>query len=265
MENVISIYRKQPIIDQLISELKYALKDMTTEELTSIFLAASGIALKTTVKTKITSIRNVFQLARQTAERYQKEGIYQSAKDDINKLSKLAMNLPQKAKSLYESFIKLPKDKKIEAVISAILISSIYFACCGGMDLEGGLPDMDITIAGIGHHRSIFSHSILLGLGIEFSGRMTILVLENIYGRLPQCHHKIWDNVFDFIQKNKNLAIGAMWLGIGTHLIKDSGIITGGVKPYSDVPFSMSKEMHQVTFAVNGISSGSFAKSSLNW
>jgi len=265
MYAVISLKGRQNVFSQLLEELKYALRDITSQELKTILIEASAGSVRATYHAKKKSVKGLWELSKkakalglETIERYKTDGVIQSFEKDMDKLGELAMKLPAKAKMVYDNFLSQTREKQIETVASVILLTSIYLACCGGPDAEGGLPDMDIAVAGIGHHRSVFSHSVILGLGIEFTGRFTFMILENIKGRLPEPHHTAWDKVFNFMDKNREKAVMAVWLGIGTHLIKDSGLITGGVKPYADMPVSMTKEAHQATFAINGMTATAF-------
>lgn len=250
---------KKALLSQLLDELKYALKDLTTEELISIFLEASAKSAKTTIQQKTVSLQKAWRVSKDTFLRYKSDGLIESAMNDAKRLNDFVQSLPDKVKNVYYNFLKLSRDEQIEMVAVTIMTAAIFFAVSGGLDLEGGLPDTDIAIAGIGHHRSIFSHSIIIGLGIEFTGRFSILVMEKIKNRLPANHHQIWDTVYRFIDNNKELAIAAMWLGIGTHLLKDSGLFGGGVKPYADLPGSMPIEAHQGLFAANGVASSIFS------
>jgi hypothetical protein len=48
-----------------------------------------------------------------------------------------------------------------------LVLSSV--AASGGVDGDGGIPDMDIPLMGIGAHRSLFTHSIIAGTALETS------------------------------------------------------------------------------------------------
>ena len=50
-----------------------------------------------------------------------------------------------------------------------------------------------------------------------------------------------------------------MWAGISAHLIKDSGILGHGFKPYNGLPIELSVTTHQSLFAANGAASAVFA------
>jgi len=260
MENSISLSaRKNPILQQLFYELKYALSQLSKEDLSKVFLEATKIATVSTFNSKKKAVENIMNFSTSTFKRYKNDGVRLSFKNDGNKLLHLINGLPTKTKKIYSDFIVAPKEKQIETVAITVLTLIIFYLSAGGVDFEGGLPDADIAISGIGNHRNYFSHSILIGLGVEFTGRFGILTLNQIKNHLPNPHHKSWDLVYDFIDKNKELAVAAMWLGIGCHLLKDSGIITGGIKPYSDLPFSMPMEAHQGMFAANGVASTIFS------
>jgi hypothetical protein len=226
-----------------------------------IFLSASKSAIKTTYQNKKNAVKNIATLTKSTYLRYKENGIKESAKQDALRIQNIMKDLPDKTRNIYNNFIVLPRDKKIEVAAATIMTAAIFFACGGGFDMEGGLPDMDISVAGIGHHRSIFSHSIIIGLGVEFTGHFTINLLGNVRNSLPTPHHYSWDRVYNFIDSNKGLAFAAMWAGVGLHLIKDSGILMGGTKPYADIPIGMPMEGHQGLFAANGIVSELFGTS----
>ncbi len=193
-----------------------------------------------------------------TINRYKQEGVLNSLKADTEKLQDFLVKVPGSARMLYENFLSLNREKQIEIAAVTVITLLIFFTAAGGFDFEGGVPDMDIMAAGIGSHRSLFTHSILIGFGIEFTGRFTLLLLNKVKNRMPADKHPAWDKIYSYIDKHKEKAIAAIWLGIGTHLIKDSGIFGGGVTPYKDLPFSMPMDSHQALFAANGTASQIF-------
>ena len=55
----------------------------------------------------------------------------------------------------------------------------------GGPDGDGGAPDLDLMF-GIGAHRSVFSHSILMGASLE-TGLLALLRLTQlVHAKLPE-------------------------------------------------------------------------------
>jgi hypothetical protein len=264
MEQTLALSIKQKeFYHKLADDLKYALKDLTQEELWEILKESAIISAKVTYEKKIQTIKQAGAFLKNTYERYNRNGIIESAKSDANKIKDFTLSLPEKTKVVYNNFLKLKREEQIEVIVVTILTVSIYFASAGGADFEGGIPDIDLATGGVAHHRSFITHSILIGLGIEFMGRFSILTLERIKNRMPLDRHKIWDAVYEYIDKHKEKAIAAMWLGIGTHLIKDSGAFGGGVTPYKDLPFSMPMSAHKSLFAANGVASSVFGTNAL--
>lgn len=174
----------------------------------------------------------------------------------------LGSTLKNKAIDLNEQFLKKTKEEKIELLAVGIMGLLIFYASAGGTDLEGGLPDSDLN-AGIGFHRHFISHSIIMGFIIEFLMRAGLEIINKSYKNLPINHHAFWDKTNQFLNKNRGVAIGAMWAGIGAHLIKDSGIFGHGVKPYSGLPIELSMDAHENLFAVNGVAASLISYSEL--
>lgn len=134
----------------------------------------------------------------------------------------------------------------------------IFYASAGGEDIEGRIPDSDLNL-GIGFHRHFVSHSIIMGFIVEFLMKTGIEILNKSYKNLPNKHDSFWYKSNNFINKHKGVAIGAMWMGISAHLLKDSGIIGYGVKQYNGIPIELSMITHQSLFAANGAASARFA------
>lgn len=154
------------------------------------------------------------------------------------------------------------KDKK-GILISGILWSAMILAVGGGTDFEGGVPDLDIKTGGIGNHRNVFSHTILVGLSLEFFLRLTISILRHGREYLPNDKSKIWqyiEELADIIDSNENILISGMWLGLSIHLLKDANIGGRSTKPYVGMPMEMSMESHQNIFAGNSFLSFIFGR-----
>ena len=71
-----------------------------------------------------------------------------------------------------------------------------FIAGSGGADANGGIPDTDIAMFGIGDHRSLFTHSIIAGVVVEGS----ILALADFAGivcnKLPEGERSaFWDQL----------------------------------------------------------------------
>ena len=131
----------------------------------------------------------------------------------------------------------------------------VAFASAGGSDIEGGLPDTDLLF-GIGNHRNLFSHTILLGLTVETALRFAYLLLEALTDRMPQDRSAVWATALEYAGAARSGSILGAWLGIGAHFIKDSGLIAGGFKPYTGIQ-GQTMEFHQTLMAANGVAATS--------
>ena len=131
-----------------------------------------------------------------------------------------------------------------------------FYAGSGGLDGNGGVPDTDITILGIGEHRSIFTHSIISGIIVEGSILALSELADLVCEKLPEERSHFWDQMRRIKdQIGTPLAVGTS-AGIAYHLAVD-GLIQ--VAPYKDLPFSMPMEAHQTILVLNAAAEGSDA------
>lgn len=131
-----------------------------------------------------------------------------------------------------------------------------FYVGSGGLDGNGGVPDTDITILGIGEHRSIFTHSIISGIIMEGSILALSELADLVCDKLPEDRSPFWDQVRKIKdQIGTPLAVGTS-SGIAYHLAVD-GLIQ--VAPYKDLPFSMPMEAHQTILVLNAAAEGSDA------
>jgi len=130
-----------------------------------------------------------------------------------------------------------------------IAIIGFYFGS-GGLDGDGGIPDLDLEL-GIGTHRSIWFHSILPGATIE-AGIFSLATLVNaVHTNLPPQHDILWDR---FLAENNRMSLAfakGTCAGLAYHLMVDATWDAG--KAYSDLPFSMPMAAHQGVMASNAI------------
>jgi len=115
-----------------------------------------------------------------------------------------------------------------EAVVTVIaaLVSS------GGLDANGGIPDLDLQF-GIEAHRSIFTHSIIAGTVVEGSLYSIATLVGMTYRHLPSSHDPLWDT----IDRNRDRFLAAVATGasagIAYHLLIDGTLQPG---TYHDLP-----------------------------
>lgn len=171
--------------------------------------------------------------------------------------------LRKNALSKLAAFRALSLAEKKDIVVSGFLWLGTFFLVGGGLDFEGGAPDLDIKVGGIGQHRNLISHTILLGLFLEFLLRLAVGLFRAGKEYLPQEKSLIWkqvEKIAIFLEKNENVLVSGMWTGLAVHLLKDASLGAARTKPYTDIPFSMPTEAHQALFAGNSFFSFLFGK-----
>jgi flagellin-like hook-associated protein FlgL len=281
MKTIAINQQQQSELEQILEELIFALKQTySNEDLLKLSSQIFGESISQTYKSKkditVNTFKaigklsgNIYSFSKKNIIRYKQDGLQESFINDIDLAKNYLSNSPDKLRNFSQSikdkslafknnFLEKPKDKKIELISVGLMGLLIFYASAGGEDFEGGIPDSDLKI-GIGFHRHIISHSIIMGLVVEFLMRSGIELINNMYKNLPLKHHKFWDSAHDYINKHKGIAIGSMWAGISIHLLKDSGIFGHGIKPYNGIPFELAQETHQGLFAANGTASAIFA------
>jgi hypothetical protein len=140
--------------------------------------------------------------------------------------------------------------------ILALAFGFVYSS--GGLDGNGGIPDMDIALMGIGDHRSILTHSVLSGVLVEGAILAAADLADIVCEKLPVSDRsEFWGRLArtkDDVAKNLTQGVSA---GISYHLAVD-GVLQ--VAPYKDLPFSMPMEAHQLLFILNSTAEGWDAK-----
>jgi hypothetical protein len=131
-------------------------------------------------------------------------------------------------------------------MLTTVLVS---VAVSGGPDANGGAPDLDLMF-GIGAHRSIFSHSIIMGAVLEAGIFSLIRLIQIIHAKLPQQHDPFWDQALAQAEAILDAARTGVSLGMAYHLLGD-GLFQPA--PYKDLPFPMPMEGHQALFTANGV------------
>ncbi|MDT8417568.1 MAG: hypothetical protein RQ864_07125 [Lutibacter sp.] len=280
-QTLILTKKQESQLEQILNELMFSIKKTYSEEdLLSLFYSILKESGKQTYNSKRDTAAKVFKavgkfsgktlaLAKNKVENYKNNGFQNEfyndchfANNQLNKapenLKNIGISIKNKATNFNDNFLSKTKEEKIELISVGIMGILIFYASAGGEDFEGGIPDSDLNL-GIGFHRHLISHSIIMGFVIEFLMRAGIEILNKSHKNLPLKHHTFWDKSNNYINKHKGIAIGAMWAGISAHLLKDSGIFGDGVKPYNGIPIELSMETHQGLFAANGTASAMFA------
>ena len=140
--------------------------------------------------------------------------------------------------------------KLLVLVLSSVVVS-------GGVDGNGGVPDLDIPLMGIGEHRSPFTHSIIIGSLLE-AGLLTLTrIVLGTHKNLPTEHDPLWDTMAQKSAELLTVAGQGASIGIAYHLLIDAVVQPGA---YHGLPFDMPMEAHQVILAANSVSEATAAK-----
>ena len=130
----------------------------------------------------------------------------------------------------------------ITAVLVTILVS-------GGPDGNGGAPDLDLLM-GIGAHRSIFTHSILMGSALEAAILTSLHFVRLVHRKLPAGYDPWWDQALVLANRLGGAAGLGANAGMAYHLFVD-GILQPAA--YHDLPVHMPMEGHQVIMTGNSV------------
>lgn len=232
---------------RLIAELRYALGKTSSTDLAA-WLARIG------VETGNIGVRRVKNLGRVV------QSVGRAASDEIERMSVASKGAYLSGlKSRITGFIRRsgtkvartfsglksnPRESAIE--LSTFLIA--FYLGSGGLDGNGGAPDLDLDL-GIANHRSIFTHSIIAGIGVEMASFAFIDLAAVVHGQLPAGHDALWDELLAGGDRIARIFSNGASLGVAYHLGIDATVDGGGT--YKDLPFSVPQEWHQAIAAGN--------------
>ena len=241
--------------DRIVSELKIAMGGTSAQDLAAWsfrsgrYLAGSGIRRAGNLWSMLQSAGGALQ----QEYRYITES--SSFKDYMTDRSDAAVNQWQSLRKssviLWQQLHAYSKANPVEAGSRLVLLCFGFHVGSGGLDGDGGIPDLDWTI--FGTHRSIFTHSIIAGMVVEVAVASLVDLISTIHDKLPSDHDPAWDSIKAGSTNLELFALGAS-AGIAYHLGVDATVDGGG--KYMDLPFSTTQEGHQVIAATNAIVEG---------
>ncbi len=131
------------------------------------------------------------------------------------------------------------------AVLGAVLGLS---AGSGGLDGDGGIPDLDLLL-GIGAHRSALTHTLIAGIVAEGLLLALVDLAAEVESRLPHDHDPLWDQLARIGRPlADNLAIGTS-AGLAWHLLIDALVEPAALR---DLPVDLPIEAHQAIIGASG-------------
>lgn len=137
------------------------------------------------------------------------------------------------------------------AAASEVLGAGVGFLLgSGGLDANGGLPDLDLKVS-IGAHRSIFTHSIIGGVIAEAIVLALLDLVLVVHGHLPGSHDPLWTALVDKARRFGLAATSGLGAGMAYHLGIDGSV--QGMTPYKDLPFPLPMEGHEALLGANAL------------
>lgn len=251
--------------DEMAQELNYAIQHTSKEDMAALMghLARdSGSALVRRVLGVLALCKNLT-----TGSLSELEGLLKAYGAE-NLLQHMAGRLGHAyaitSKAIFSGatgFTELARELKAnpaEAAPKLLVLVFASVAASGGIDGNGGLPDTDIPLMGIGAHRSPFTHSIIIGSLLEAGLLMLTRIVLGTHKNLPDEHDPLWDGIARHsVELLKSAGKGAS-IGIAYHLMVDAVAQPGA---YHGMPFDMPLEAHQAVLAGNSIAEGAAVRS----
>jgi hypothetical protein len=241
--------------ERIVSELRIAMRDTSTQDLaawsyrSSRYLAGSGMRRAGNLWSMLGSAGGALK----NEYRYITES--PSFKKYISDRSDAAADqwrtLRKSSALIWRQLNTYCKANPVEAGSRLVLLCFGFHVGSGGLDGDGGIPDLDWTL--FDSHRSIFTHSIIAGMVVEVSVASLVDLISTIHGKLPNDHDPIWDSIKAGSTSLELFALGAS-AGIAYHLGIDATIDGDG--KYMDLPFSTTQEVHQAIAATNAMAEG---------
>jgi len=236
-------------------ELRHALSKTTTEDYKKWALYTSIVFPQITVR----RAKNLGEFAGKIVK-----GTYSEAKDLVNAsikwkflehtkqrtndLIKFSKQSLKDFKELTSIITRMIKNDPKNAAIQIFIATMGFNVGGGGIDGDGGVPDLDLLVS-IGDHRSIFTHSVLPMILFEGLSLSMIGLVNVIHGNLPSEHDPLWDDIKNNNEKFIKIFSDGMSVGLTYHLGVDATFDGGGT--YKNLPFSMPQYGHQMLIALN--------------
>lgn len=153
-----------------------------------------------------------------------------------------AIALCRDGKQLIRAVGRSLRDKPSESAprILGTLLGFSTGSC--GLDGDGGVPDLDLLF-GIGAHRSVLTHTLVVGIVLEGFALALIDLATVVFDRLPVYRDPLWDTLAKHgAPLADGLTTGAL-AGAAYHLFIDAWIQPGALHglPVNGVPL----EAHQ--------------------
>jgi hypothetical protein len=156
-------------------------------------------------------------------------------------------DLAARAKVATAQAAQLVRTHPRDAVPQLLVLVATSLVVSGGPDGDGGAPDLDLMF-GIDAHRSVLSHSILMGAALEAGILSLVQLVQLLHAKLPPGHDPVWDRIASEADSLAQAASIGASAGMAFHLLVD-GLLQPAA--YRDLPMALPIEVHQAIFVAN--------------
>ncbi len=258
---VAAVLLMQPTrFERMAQEFSYALRHTSGSDMTELLghLARDGgsaVVRRVTGLVELTGklltgtvseLEGVFQA-------YAADRLTQHIGNRVGTASAITANAVSSGAKSFATLVNEIRTNPTDAAPKLLVLVLTSVIASGGVDGNGGVPDLDIPLMGIGEHRSPLTHSILIGSLLESALLLLMRIVLCTHKNLPEQHDPLWEGlVHQSVDILRTAGKGAS-IGIAYHLMVDAVVQPGA---YHGMPFDMPIEAHQTIFAANSVAEG---------
>lgn len=182
--------------------------------------------------------------------------------DRADRAVRVAQSVQESVGRVFDTLSSTASQRPAEGAAALLALVLGFYAGAGyekdGFG-DGGIPDLDLALGGIGWHRSIFTHSIIAGALVETAVLSLVDLVRVVHKNLPTSHSTFWDEMLRYSDLTSQPLVTGASLGIATHLGIDTFI--DGFTPYKDLPISLPEGLHQALMGLNAAAEGAYGAS----
>ena len=242
---------------QLEWELRYALDNTSKEEFKEWAKCTAMVFPKVTVRRAKnlgefagSVVKGTASEAKQFINASLEWRLLSHTKKRTSDLADFSQESYKDFRDLTKTIIKMTREDPKKTAIQMFMAVMGFNIGGGGLDGDGGIPDLDLLVS-IGQHRSILTHSVIPMIVIEGVCISLVGLVQIIHGNLPSKHDPLWDQIKSNNESVLESFYAGMSLGLAYHLGVDGTIQGEGT--YKNLPFSMPQIGHQLIAGANSM------------
>lgn len=243
---------------RLASELRHALRSVRAEDVAACVAPIPRDVVRAAAKRGqmlVSFARSAVQWVGGEACQLVRAARHGRGGSHLNKrLSAFQLQAKRRMEGLRKSLQDLPHlaraaRQRPSEVLPELVGAVLGFAAgSGGLDADGGIPDLDLLL-GIGAHRSPLTHTMIIGVGAECVALSLSRLINLVHAKLPHNHDPIWDELHAAAQQGVAGARAGTSLGLGFHLLADGTLQVGALH---GLGVALPMEAHQALIGFSG-------------